>query len=79
MKERSLTIPEIGMIAGTRAALGIGVGLLFAGKLNDSKRQGAGWALLAVGLLTTIPIIMTVFGRKNSLTETAERLADVRV
>ena len=73
MKEKSLTIPEIGMIAGTRAALGIGVGLLLAGKLNESKRQGAGWALLAVGVLTTIPIILNVLG-KSSSERSVERL-----
>jgi len=59
MRERSLTIPEIGMIAGTRVALGAGIGLLLAEKAG-AKRRGAGWALLAVGALTTIPIIVNV-------------------
>ena len=63
MKEKTLTIPEIAIIAGTRVALGTGVGLLLAGKLNDSKREGAGWALLVVGALTTIPLILNVLGK----------------
>jgi len=63
MKERSLTIPEIAMIGGTRVALGIGVGLILASKLDDSKRKGAGWALLAVGALTTIPLLLGVLGK----------------
>jgi len=43
MKERGLTIPEIGLIAGTRVVFGIGLGLLIAGKLNHDTRKGAGW------------------------------------
>ena len=68
MKTRSLTTPEIGLIAGTRAALGMGAGLLLAGKLDDSGRKGAGWALLAVGILTTIPILLNIAGRNDSET-----------
>jgi hypothetical protein len=65
MKERILTIPEIALIAGTRVALGAGAGLLLAGKMNDSKRQGAGWALFAVGVLTTIPLAIGVLNQKR--------------
>jgi hypothetical protein len=52
MRERTLTIPEIMLIAGTRAALGAGLGLLIADKLSPDTRKGTGWALLAVGALT---------------------------
>jgi hypothetical protein len=45
------------LIAGTRVALGAGLGLLISGRLNRDQRKGAGWALLAVGVLTTIPIV----------------------
>jgi len=54
-----MTIPQIGMIAGTRVALGAGIGLLLAGRAGR-KRRGAGWALLAVGALTTIPIMVNI-------------------
>jgi hypothetical protein len=47
MKERSLTLPEIGLIAGTRVALGIGIALLISDKLNKDQRRGAGWRCLA--------------------------------
>lgn len=60
MTERSLTIPELVLIAGTRVALGAGLGLLIADKLSRDARKGAGWALLAFGALTTIPILMDV-------------------
>ena len=68
MKERMLTLPDLALIAGTRIALGVGIGLLFADKLNADHRKGAGWALLAVGVLTTIPLVMNVLG-KSSVSE----------
>ena len=60
MQERALTIPEIMLIAGTRVALGAGVGLLIAGKLSRDARKGAGIALLAVGGVSTIPLVRLV-------------------
>ena len=73
MKEKTLTIPEIILIAGTRVALGAGVGLILAGKLDDSKRQGAGWALLAFGVLTTIPLILNLVGKASPTNSVNER------
>ena len=35
MREHKLTLPELAMLAGTRAVLGVGLGLLLAGWLND--------------------------------------------
>ncbi|HEY7089976.1 MAG TPA: hypothetical protein VH518_17900 [Tepidisphaeraceae bacterium] len=61
MKRTSLSIPEIGIIGGTRALLGAGVGLLLADRLNDDQRRAVGWTLVAVGALTTIPIAIQIF------------------
>ena len=63
MTSRSLTIPEVMLIAGTRIALGTGLGLLIADKLTRDARKGAGWALLAVGALTTIPLVVGILGK----------------
>jgi hypothetical protein len=63
MKERTLTVPEIGLIAGTRIALGIGIGLLISNVLNKDQRKAAGISLLAVGVATTIPLVMHVLGK----------------
>ncbi len=63
MREAHLTIPEIILIAGTRTALGAGLGLLIADKMSRDARKGAGWALLAVGALTTAPIVMRLLGK----------------
>jgi hypothetical protein len=65
MIERTITLPEIGLIAGTRGMLGIGIGLLLSGKLNHDQRQAVGWTLVAVGALTTIPLAMKVLGQNE--------------
>jgi hypothetical protein len=64
MRERRLTLPEIMLIGGTRVALGTGIGLLLAGRLNADRRKGAGWALLTVGALSTIPIVLNVLAKR---------------
>jgi hypothetical protein len=62
-----LLMPELALLAGTRGMLGAGVGLLLADKLSEDKRKGIGWALMAVGVLTTIPLAMIVFSRRRRL------------
>jgi hypothetical protein len=66
MKARILTVPELAFIAGTRGALGAGVGLLLSKKLSDAQRRAAGWALVALGIATTIPAAMAVFGNRRA-------------
>jgi hypothetical protein len=65
MLERKLTIPEIILIAGTRVALGAGIGLLLSTRLSNDQRKAAGVALALVGGLTTIPLAMGVIGKKS--------------
>jgi hypothetical protein len=66
MIQRTLTLPELGLIAGTRVALGAGIGLLLADRLNDDQRRAAGWALLAVGALSTVPLAADVLLRRDA-------------
>jgi hypothetical protein len=65
MREVHLPLPELGLIAGTRVALGIGLGLLVAGQLSPSQRAAAGWALVDIGAATTIPLAADVLGRRS--------------
>jgi hypothetical protein len=65
MKTSQLTLPEIGLIAATRGMLGAGLGLLVAGRLNDQRRRRVGRTLLAVGVLSTLPLVAGVFARRN--------------
>lgn len=64
--ETKLTIAEVALIAGTRVALGAGVGLLVSNRLTEDQRKAAGIALAVVGGLTTIPLVLTVARRKTS-------------
>src|SRR5207253_2330402 len=57
MKAKSLTIPEIGLIAGTRGALGAGAALLLADRLSRDQRRAVGWTLFLVGVITTFPLL----------------------
>ena len=66
MTQRSMSIPEIMLIAGTRVALGVGVGLLISDKLDRHARKAAGIALVAVGALTTIPIIAGILEKPKT-------------
>ena len=63
MKERNLTLPEIGLIAGTRVALGVGIGLLISDRLYKDQRKAVGWALVGMGVVTTVPIVAGIFGK----------------
>ncbi len=65
MIERKLSIAEIILIAGTRVALGAGIGLLLSSRLSDDQRKAAGIALALVGGLTTIPLAIGVIGRRS--------------
>jgi len=62
MRQLVLTVPEVAFIAGTRGALGAGIGLLLSGKLSEPRRRVLGWALFAVGAVTTIPAAKRLFG-----------------
>ena len=62
MKIQKVTLPDLALIAGTRGMLGAGIGLLVSGKLNKDQRKAAGWALVAVGAITTIPLMMNLLG-----------------
>lgn len=65
MKEKSLTIPDVALIASTRAMAGVGIGLLLSDKLQREHRRAAGWTLVLVGAVTTIPLMMKVFGKRD--------------
>ncbi|HSZ56247.1 MAG TPA: hypothetical protein VK797_11340 [Tepidisphaeraceae bacterium] len=65
MRERRITVPELGMIAGTRALLGAGVGLLVADRLAPETRRAVGWTLIAIGAISTIPLAAEVLLRDD--------------
>jgi hypothetical protein len=62
--EKRLNVSDIMMIALTRGLLGAGIGLLVAGKLNDERRLAVGRTLVAIGAVTTVPLVWRVFGQR---------------
>jgi len=71
MRESTLTIPELFLIGGTRAALGAGLALLLADKLDPRERRAVGWTLFLIGAATTIPLALEVLG-KNPVKKVTE-------
>jgi len=55
MKNVLLDLPTLGFIVTTRAALGVGIGLLMSERLTAERRRAIGAALIAVGAVTTVP------------------------
>jgi hypothetical protein len=62
---KTLSVPQIALIAATRGAIGFGAGLLLANKFDQSKRKTLGWSLFLSGLASTIPIAMHLFRKKQ--------------
>lgn len=60
-----VTVPELGFIAATRAAAGVGIGLLVSDRFTRTERIALGCILITVGALTTVPIFMRVFGKTD--------------
>jgi len=65
MMTRNVSVPELGLIAGTRMALGAGLGLLLADHLKPEQKRAVGWTLLAVGILSTFPLAADVIFRRG--------------
>ena len=61
MRETRVSLPELGLIAMTRAALGVGIGLLVSERMGGQVRRGVGWALVVTGALSTIPLVADLF------------------
>ncbi len=66
MIEKTITLPEMILWTGTRVALGTGIGMLISRRLGKDAMKAAGLALIAVGGFTTIPLAISILGKKNS-------------
>jgi hypothetical protein len=64
MKATCISIPELALIAGTRAALGAGIALILGERLTKYQKKAVGWTLFLVGVVTTVPILADVIGKR---------------
>ncbi|HKT79633.1 MAG TPA: hypothetical protein VJP86_05405 [Vicinamibacterales bacterium] len=65
MRQLTVTPPLIGFIAGTRAMLGFGLGLMMADRIPPSRRKRIALTLIGIGAATTIPAARKVFGHRS--------------
>ena len=66
MIEKNISLPDLMLWTGTRVALGVGIGMLISRRLSKDAMKAAGLALALVGGLTTIPLAITIMGKKSS-------------
>ena len=59
-RETTISLPKLGMIAGTRGMLGAGIGILVADRVKAERRKAVGLTLITVGVLSTIPLARAV-------------------
>jgi hypothetical protein len=60
MKTVLLSLPTLGFIVSTRAALGVGIGLLISERLPAERRRAIAASLIAIGAATTMPAALSV-------------------
>jgi hypothetical protein len=65
MIEKNITLPELILWTGTRVALGAGIGMLISRRLSKGAMKAAGLALTVVGGFTTVPLAISIMGKRN--------------
>jgi hypothetical protein len=65
--EVEMTVPEMALVLGTRAALGIGLGLLLANRFSEDRRRSVGGTLLLAGAFGAAVLGSQLFGRPRRL------------
>ena len=63
MRNFEVSVPEVAFVAATRGMAGAGVGLLVSDLIPAQHRRTVGWTLIAIGLITTVPILATAIAR----------------
>jgi uncharacterized membrane protein len=67
MRETTVPMPVIALVAMTRGMLGAGLALLFADRLKPEQRRHIGWTLFVVGAVTTVPLAMNVVANSRTI------------
>jgi len=65
MKTKEVALPVVGLIAVTRGMLGAGVGLLVADRIGRHRRVAVGRTLVAIGALSTIPLLASILSHRR--------------
>ena len=80
MADRTISTSQLGLIASTRGLLGAGIALLLAPRLTTNQRKSVGLTLTLIGIVSTIPLAMSVFGTRSRAIDgqTSEDQANAR-
>ncbi|HYY14967.1 MAG TPA: hypothetical protein VE758_11110 [Chthoniobacterales bacterium] len=82
MLKTSEQLPLDGLLALTRTALGLGIGMLMADKIKRPMRQAAGITLLSIGALAAVPFVVKLalerINRPESERGSQARLRSIR-
>lgn len=65
MTRLDLSVPELLFIAGTRAALGVGIGMLASLRVPRRHRRTVGIGLVTFGGLATLPALLLLANRRS--------------
>lgn len=60
-----ISLPVLGLVALTRGLLGAGIAFAVADRVQPAQRKAIGWTLVAVGAITTVPLLLEVFGNRS--------------
>ena len=63
-----ISLPVLALVALTRGLFGAGLAFVVADRLDPVQRRAVGWTLTAVGAITTIPLLLEVFGSRSKST-----------
>jgi len=75
-KRLDISLPELVLVAATRGAIGVGIGLLISNAISRKKRKTIGLPLFVGGLLSTIPIAMRIFGKHKTENESEDNFRE---
>jgi hypothetical protein len=60
MNKLVLNLSTFGFVVGTRAMLGVGLGLLLSERLPADRRRQIALTLISIGAATTVPALIAV-------------------
>lgn len=66
-RQFSISLGEIGLIAGTRVMMGAGLAMLLGDRLSAEQRKATGWTLFVVGTLVGFPLAFQILSERRTL------------
>ena len=69
MKKEQVPFGELVLLVGTRVLAGVGIGLLVSEKLPTAVRRAVGITLLAVGVISTVPLAIDLLSNADDTVE----------